>query len=194
VTRSVGRDGAVEAPSDVLALGRAGRGTVDLVTFETKTADELTDPALEARWAARRAAPSGEVLRAVVRLFLERGGPVPLSALPEPAGPAVDDLDAQDLLLVRDGRIELAYPFATGPNAFAVVFPDGRERYACCAIDALGIAPMVGYAVRVRSRCHHCGEPLAFGADPRGPGPEAAGVMVWVGRRPATGGKVCTSL
>jgi hypothetical protein len=53
---------------------------------------------------------------------------------------------------------------------------------------------MVGQAVRVRSRCHHCGEALAFGVDPRGPGPETSGVMVWVGRRTAADGKVCTSL
>jgi len=162
--------------------------------YEIKTADELVDAALEARWAERRASRHGDVLQQILRLFLERGGPIGLDALPEPARGAVEALDADDLLLLRDGRIELAYPLATGPNAFAVVFPDGRERYACCAIDALGIAPMVGQAVTVRSRCHHCGEALAFGVGPPGPGPEAAGVMVWVGRRTTTDGKVCTSL
>ncbi len=162
--------------------------------YAIKTADELVDAALEARWAERRASRHGDALRQVLRLFLERGGPVALGALPEPARGAVEALDAEDLLLLRDGRIELAYPFATGPTAFAVVFPDGRERYACCAIDALGIAPMVGEPVTIRSRCHHCREPLAFGVEPTGPGPEAAGVMVWVGRRTTAAARVSTSL
>lgn len=162
--------------------------------YAIKTADELVDTALEARWAERRASRHGDALRQVLRLFLERGGPVALDALPPGLQGAVEQLDAEDFLLLRDGRIELAYPFATGPNEFGVVLADGRERYACCAIDALGIAPMVGQPVTIRSRCHHCGEPLAFGVGPTGPGPEAAGVMVWVGRRPATDGKVCTSL
>lgn len=164
------------------------------VTFEIKTAAELVDPELEARWAERRTARLGEGLQPILRLFLERGGPVPLDRLAEPARSLVDELDARDLLLVRDGRIELAYPFATGPNPFAVVLADGRLRYACCAIDALGIAPMIGEPVTVRSQCHHCRDPLGFGVAPAGPAAEAAGVMVWVGRRPAVDAKVCTSL
>ncbi len=164
------------------------------VTFEIKTAAELVDPELEARWAERRTARFGEALQSILRLFLERGGPVALDRLGEPARSLTDELDARDLLLVREGRIELAYPFATGPNPFAVVLADGRERYACCAIDALGIAPMLGEPVTVRSQCHHCGEPVGFGVAPDGPGAEAAGVMVWVGRRSEADAKACTSL
>jgi len=46
------------------------------VTFEIKTADELVDSALEARWAERRQTRQGEVLRFVLRAFAEHGGPV----------------------------------------------------------------------------------------------------------------------
>jgi hypothetical protein len=48
------------------------------------------------------------------------------------------------LIRIRDGHVDLAYPFSASPTAFVVRLPDGRERYACCATDALGIAPMVG--------------------------------------------------
>jgi|RhiMetdeSRZDD1v2_1073273.scaffolds.fasta_scaffold342400_3 hypothetical protein len=167
---------------------------VTAVTFEIRTAAELVDPELEARWAERRTARLGDALQSILHAFLERGGPVPLDRLAEPARGLADELDARDLVLLRDGRIELAYPFATGPNAFGVALADGRLRYACCAIDALGIAPMIGQPVTVRAQCHHCGEPLGFGVAPDGPAAEATGVMVWVGRRPAGGGKVCTSL
>jgi Alkylmercury lyase len=44
----------------------------------------------------------------------------------------------------------LAYPFSASPTPFLVRLPDGRERHVCCAIDALGIAPMVGQAVEIR--------------------------------------------
>ena len=71
-------------------------------------------------------------------------------------------------------------------------FGDGRARYACCAIDALGLAPMLGRRVGIRARCHDCDDPLALDIGPTGP---AGGeeMLVWVGRR-AEGGRVCTSL
>jgi alkylmercury lyase-like protein len=54
---------------------------------------------------------------------------------------------------------------------------------ACCAMDALGIAPMVGHPVEIRSRCHHCHVPLEFSAETEGPGSEAEGIMLWFGKR-----------
>jgi hypothetical protein len=172
------------------------------VTLPVRTAAQLMDAGFEARWSERQAARRDEVLRRILRLFLERGGPIGAetlaAALPggssAAVGPALRRLDADDLVFLRDGRIELAYPFAAGPTAFAVVLDDGRERYACCAIDALGLAPMVGERLTVRSRCHQSGAPLVFAVTPEGPGPEATGVMVWVGPQPEEGAKACTSL
>jgi hypothetical protein len=167
-----------------------------------RTATEVMDAGFEARWVERQAARRDEVFRRILRLFLERGGPIGADTLaaalprwsPAAVGEALRRLDADDLVFLSDGRIELAYPFAAGPNPFAVVLADGRERYACCAIDALGLAPMVDERLTVRSRCHHSGAPLVFAVTPDGPAPEAAGVMVWVGPRPEDNAKACTSL
>jgi hypothetical protein len=172
------------------------------VELTIKTADELVDPALEARLVARRARRQDPVLQAVLRLFLDRGGPIGVdavaAALPGRPHEAViatlAELDAEDLILLGDEAVELAYPLATGPNPFAVAFADGRLRYACCAIDALGIPAMVRQPVAIRSRCHHCETWLHFPVDPTGPGLAADGVMVWVGAWGVRTQKVCTSL
>jgi len=50
-----------------------------MATLEIKTAAELTDPALEARWAARRAARETEVLQRILGTFVDRGGPIPVA-------------------------------------------------------------------------------------------------------------------
>lgn len=57
--------------------------------LEIKTADELGDAELEARWALRRAARQTDVLQRVLRTFVERGGPIRVekvaTALPDRA-------------------------------------------------------------------------------------------------------------
>jgi len=103
-------------------------------------------------------------------------------------------LDAQDLILLQDDAVALAYPFSGLATAFVVRLANGQERYACCAVDALGIAAMLRQRIDVRSRCHHCGEALAFAADAVGPEPSAAGTMVWIGKREAGLRRACTSL
>jgi Alkylmercury lyase len=90
--------------------------------------------------------------------------------------------------------VDVAYPFSAFPTPFVVQLADGQERYACCAIDALGIAPMLAQRVRIRSRCHHCGEPLELGVAPAGSGLEAEGVMVWVGKQGDGERRASTSL
>jgi hypothetical protein len=167
-----------------------------------KTATELTDPELERRWASRRLDRQSDLLRRIWRAFLDQGEPVPLRTLEDAGGDserqAVGDalarLDADDLIVLRDGAVRLAYPFSGDPTAFVVVLPGGAERFACCAIDALGIAPMLGQAIGIRGRCHHCEVPLAFAAGPAGPSAEADGVMVWIGRRAPGERRVCTGL
>jgi hypothetical protein len=167
-------------------------------TLEIKSAEELVDPELEARWATRR---EDRLLHLILRLFLERGGPITIeemaSAVPGHARDSVlarlAELDQKDLIWIRDGQVELAYPFSAAPTVFVVRLEDGRERFVCCAIDALGVSPMLGEPVRVVSECHHCREPIGFPVDPEGPGREAAGLMVTVAARtPAE--RLCRSL
>ena len=104
-------------------------------------------------------------------------------------------IDPDDLLRIDAGRIDLAYPFSASPTPFVIDFDSGAgPRYVCCAIDALGIAPMLGRRVRIHSQCHHCGTPMELSVAPSGPGPDAKGVMVWVGKRMEDDRRACDSL
>jgi hypothetical protein len=94
---------------------------------------------------------------------------------------------------VSDGRVVLAYPFSGTPTAFVTVLADGRERWACCAIDALGVAAMLKQPVTVRARCHHCDERIELAVTPEGPAADS-GLMAWVGERGDLRGKACTAL
>lgn len=171
--------------------------------LEIKTADELLDREFEAKWADRRAVnpPAWALFRRILGIFIDRGGPVAVEAIPtafsqprDAVMVALTTLDEKDLILVREGRVELAYPFSAAPTPFTVTLPGGRARYAVCALDALGVPAMLGQRVTIRSRCHHCKEPLAFSATPDGLDPEAAGIMLWVGERGDIRQKACASL
>jgi hypothetical protein len=166
------------------------------------TADEFKALNPLERQAARRSARQRPLVRLILRTFLQRGGPIPvediIAASPGGHAAALRDalavLDDEDLIRVRAGQIDVAYPFSGAPTPFCLRLSGGRERYACCATDALGIAPMVGEAVEITSSCHHCGEPLKFAATPHGVGLDAEGVMVWVGKRVDDGCKAFDSL
>jgi hypothetical protein len=172
------------------------------MTLEIKTASELVDVELEARWAARRAARETEVLQGILRAFVERPGAVVVdeivTAFPDRAPDDIREtlarLDEEDLIQIGEGRVVMAYPFSAVSTLFIVRLPDGQERYACCAIDALGVAPMLGQRVDIRSRCHDCAAPLELSAGPAGPEPEADGVMLWVGKQCGGEGRISTSL
>jgi hypothetical protein len=136
------------------------------------------------RQLARRAAREQPLARLILKTFLRRGGPIPVANIADGSlGGALAALDEQDVIRVHAGQIDVAYPFSAAPTPFRVRFPGGRERYACCATDALGMAPMAGESVEITSACHHCGAPLHLSASPHGVGANAAGVMVWFGKR-----------
>jgi hypothetical protein len=170
-----------------------------MASLEITTADVLIALDVEGRGRARRAARETALARRILRTFAERGGPIPVDEIArddsaQATRQALVALDDDDLIRIRDGHIDLAYPFSASPTPFVVHLPEGCERYACCAVDALGIAPMIGQRVAVRSRCHHCGAPIEFSTASEGPGPEAAGVMLWVGKRSEERCKVADSL
>ena len=170
------------------------------MTLEIRTAEELADPVLQARWRTRRAARERDVLQRILRTFVEHGGPIPVDGFvgrfpdPQTVRDALDALGADDLIRMRDGHIDVAYPFAAVPTPFVVRLQDGTDRYACCATDALGVAPMTGQRVHVASRCHHSGAPLSFAVGPDAPSPEAHGVMVWFGKYAENCGPALDSL
>ena len=155
------------------------------------TADELIALDVEGRGKLRRAARETSTATRVLQMFLERGGPIAVrdivAGLPPGSAEAVHDalvkLDDEDLIRISAGLVDLAYPFSASPTPFLVRLWNGRERPVCCAIDALGIAPMVGGPVEIRARCHHSGTPLQFAVTPEGPELGTAGIMLWVGKR-----------
>ena len=170
--------------------------------LQIRTAQDFIDRGRARRQRRRDIARRRGVLPHVLRLFVERAGPVSLTALrraasgltPARLGRELTRLDTQDLILLQDGAVALAYPFSGLPTAFVVGLANGQERYACCAIDALGIAAMLRQRIDIRSRCHHCGESLALAADPTGAEPSAIDMMVWIGEREAGERRACASL
>jgi len=67
-----------------------------MASLEIRTAEELSDPAFEARWAARRAARETDVLRGILLTFVERGGPIHVEEIVSafPDRPSVLDASA----------------------------------------------------------------------------------------------------
>lgn len=172
-----------------------------MARLEIKTADQLAalDPGKRgARWPGRRSA----LLRQVLRAFADRGGPVSVSEIvvasieypAELTYEALVALDRDDIIRVSGAGVDVAYPFCAIPTRFTVHLPGGRRRHACCAIGALGVAPMLGQPVRIRSRCHDCDGPLELSAGPEGLEPGADGVILWIGRRGEAGSKMVDSL
>jgi Alkylmercury lyase len=162
-------------------------------SFPRRTAADLMDAAFLARWADR--ATIGEGARAALDEILDRlvadGRPIDVATLGH-ARAAVQELDARDLVYVSDDKVVLAYPWSATPTDFVTVLPGGGERWACCAIDALGIPAMLGVPVVVRTGCHHCDERFELTVTPEGPA-DHLDVMAWVGARDLRG-KACTAL
>ncbi len=170
--------------------------------FVVKRGEDLLDAEFTAKWQDRQRLASlpRTVLGAILAEFIRSGGPVKVDDIvarlraypPGEVTIAVRELDEADMILVDHAHVMIAYPFASPVTAFRVRLVDGRERYAVCAVDALGIAAMLGQPVTIRSPCHHCGAPLQIDVAPDGPiGP--SDIMVWVGERGDLRKKACTS-
>ena len=161
------------------------------MTLPILTAANLVGSPLVTGWDARRATRESAVMRQVLSHFVEHGGPVsvaeiaaacpdrPLSAIRA----TLARLDEGDLIQLRDDRIDVAYPFSSHPTAFVVQLAGGPARFACCAIDALGVAPLLGRgraskanAITAASRSGWTSRPVG----PRLPAPAVERLMVWV--------------
>lgn len=66
--------------------------------------------------------------------------------------------------VVRDelGNIVFAYPVSALPTAHQVNLQDGRQLYAMCAVDALGVAFTFKQDIKINSVCRHCNAPVAL--------------------------------
>jgi hypothetical protein len=148
-----------------------------------------------------RLAPAGGGLRAVqqqvLRSFAATGHPPAATGLAgiaarynTTAGVVLADLHAADFLqLGPGGDIHVAYPFSAVPTSHVVRIAGGPRVHAMCAIDALGIAAMLGADVRIISADPCTGEPVTITVQAGGKTaawqPPAA--VVFSGRRTAFG-------
>ena len=67
-----------------------------------------------------------------------------------------------------DGALTALYPFSLIPTPVRVTL-DGVTRDAMCAIDALGVAPLLDRPATIASGCAVCGRALALAVAPDGP-------------------------
>lgn len=147
------------SPDEALAAADIGPERRGRERFRALTDDE----GRFYRWILRRLAAGGppgpdELADAASELDLE-------------VEPALVQLRRQDLVHhdPATGAILVAYPFSGRETAHRVRF-DGREVYAMCALDALGIAPMLGEPITIVSRDALTGERIDVALAPGGGG------------------------
>ena len=136
---------------------------------------------------ARELSPGAHGLyRLLVEQYLATGALPPPAALTAATGLGPERVDALlDELVVGDwagldqgGALGVLYPFSVAPTGVRVQVRR-VERHAMCAIDALGVAPMLGEAVAIAGACAYCAAPLRVRATPAGVGvARPAGVAV----------------
>jgi hypothetical protein len=129
------------------------------ITAGCDSAVPAVGPAGLSAWRARTAPLDPDhrtVHQAILRSFAATGRPPTRQQLEWSTRPAaavvlagLHDLDA--IRLWPGGEIAAAYPFSTTPTRHRVRIDSGVEVYAMCAIDALGISPMLGRDTRIAS-------------------------------------------
>jgi len=139
-----------------------------------------------------RVAPAERGLRtvhqAVLRSFAATGNPPDSEALDGAARPfgssqILSELaDGDYLCLDHAGQITAAYPFSAAPTRHMVQIAGGASAYSMCAVDALGIASMLGTSVRINSADPSTGEPIAVAVDGSRAVWEPDTAVVFVGR------------
>ena len=91
-------------------------------------------------------------------------------------------LAEKDLILWQDAeqRIQSAYPFSGLPTIHTVHLKDGPKVFALCAVDALGMAVMLGQEADIVSRCAQCQASVEVAVAPDGLGQHRPGnSVVW---------------
>ena len=185
-------------------LYRDGDGRVDGAPSASQLRQVIGEPAAAAgagspawldglgRSGRGRVAPAGRGLRAVhqavLRSFAATGraperGLLARAARPFAIGRVLAELaDGDFLCLDQAGRISAAYPFSAAPTPHNVQIAGGASAYAMCAIDALGMARMLGTSVAIRSADPATGEAVTVTVSGSGAVWHPATAVVFAGR------------
>jgi hypothetical protein len=109
--------------------------------------------------------PSEEEIRKyILSEFAEHGRPPAASEIKKGLGlssvhiinQTIEKLERADILSKKGDEIISAYPFSATVTSHKVIFEDGHEVYALCAMDALGIHFMLNKNITIMSRCPEC--------------------------------------
>ena len=130
------------------------------------------------------------VMRHAFRAILE-GRPARAAELQTGVGlpPAVVDeaiqrLSGRGVLVVEPdtGEITGARGISLAETSHRLLL-DGRQRYAFCAVDAVGIPAALGAEATIDSHCHHCRTPLRLTAKDGVVVEAPEGIVIWAVER-----------
>jgi hypothetical protein len=130
------------------------------------------------------------LVRRILRALIVRGEPISVREIVAASDDYPEELiydtlvslDEEEIISLRGQHMDSAPPLCARPTDFAARVSGGPWRYASGAVDALGVAVMLGGPAEIRSYCHDCNEPLQVSAGPHGPEAGAAAIVLWVGR------------
>lgn len=113
-----------------------------------------------------------EIRKYILREFVRSGRPPDIKEIAEGltlssidvVNQTIEKLEEADILLRKGDNIVCAYPFSAIETPHKVILEDGREVYALCATDALGIHFMLAKDVTILSRCPECNKEIRVAA------------------------------
>jgi hypothetical protein len=193
-------DGRTDGAPSVEALSRAFAGLT--VGSSAATGEDCCDVDvldLVGRGGRGRRAPADGGLRvvhqAMLRHFAATGRapePAELEAAAATAGrtaaEVLAELDREDFLtLDEDGHVQAAYPFSAVATRHRVRIGGGNQVWSMCAIDALGIAAMLGQDTVIMSSDPVTAEPVTVTMTGGTMVWEPTSAVVFVGRRGYSG-------
>lgn len=109
---------------------------------------------------ARLSATENALRENVMQTMIRNRGAYPLADAPDSG--TLRDLAARNILAIADEAVIAAYPVSGKITNKRVIFSDGREAYAMCAIDALGFHYAFYEDIRIESECEACGEKIVL--------------------------------